>query len=70
MKFELIGGKVTSTGGWTPTGVYGVSKDGTTLVVDHGSSKFTLEVLNKNQADCLTLSESSTGDEYEICKVN
>jgi hypothetical protein len=70
MRFDVVGGKVTSTGGWTPTGVYGVSKDGNTLVIDHYSTKYTLKIIKQDGTPCLNLSEQDTGDEYEICKVD
>lgn len=73
-QFIVSAGKVVSNAAWTPVGVYGVSKDGATLVVDKYSSVHTFTVksthTDSNGKACVLVLEPATGDEYDLCKVS
>ena len=66
-------GSVVSNAAWTPIGSYGVSQDGSTLVVDKYSSRKSFKVKDTHQINgkpCVLTVELESSDEYDLCKVS
>lgn len=66
-------GKVVSNSAWTPSGSYGVNKDGTILTIDRYSSVKSYKATNVypyRDVTCVTVIEIETNDEYDLCRVS
>jgi hypothetical protein len=69
VEWVLVGGRVTSNAAWTPCGSYGVSQDGTVLVIDTNSYNYKSSHNAADGKPCLFVTENNTGDEYDLCRI-